>query len=59
MKRSAKVSDNMRETALNVAERWPEEASCFKCILQREKKKNNSFLFSSNPKGKMTVKVVR
>lgn len=55
VKRSAKVSDNMRETALNVAQRWPEEASCFKCILQREKKKT-AFCSPQTPKARWLLK---
>lgn len=35
----AKVSDNMRKTVLNVAQRWPQEASCFKYIFQRGRRK--------------------
>lgn len=31
----AKVSDNMRKTVLNVAQRRPQEASCFKYIFQK------------------------
>lgn len=56
----AKVSDNMRKTVLNVAQRRPQEASCFKYIFQKGGGEQRSqFLFFTTPKGEMTVKVVR
>lgn len=54
----AKVSDNMRKTVLNVAQRRPQEASCFKYIFQKGGGGNrgHSFCSSQRPKARWLLK---